>query len=267
MEPRHRAPVDAPPRLVPSRTVERLSLELTDRCGKACAFCYARARPDGARAWAPADVIALALDCAAHGTRALSLGGGEPLEYPFLLEVLEATRGRLFRSLTTNGLLLDGALDALATAAPEKIHVSIHYPEDGAEVARAIRQVAAIEARGIRGGVNVLVRRSGVPAARAASAALRAGGIGNDRIVWLPMRPSDTPSPADLAAAAGGPFQSATCVAGCAPSPRFASLAADGTVGACSYTRSRAPLRAMNHRALLDALAAAPLSPCGGPTP
>ncbi len=59
----------------------------------------------------------------------------------------------------------------------------------------------------------------------------------------------------------------APCLAGCAPSPRFASLDAGGAAAHCSYTRSRAPLRAMTHAALLDALAAAPLAPCGGSTP
>ncbi|HSM93864.1 MAG TPA: radical SAM protein [Anaeromyxobacteraceae bacterium] len=254
--------------LLRCRLVERLSIELTDRCEKACAFCYARARPGGERAWRPEDVVALVLDCAAHGTRAVSFGGGEPLEYPPLLEVLAATRGRLFRSFTTSGLQLDGALDALATAAPEKIHVSIHDPADAAEVARVVRQVRALEARGIRGGVNVLVRRSGLAAAREAGAALRAAGIGADRIVWLPMRRhGDAPSAKEVAAAAGGPFQSATCLGGCAPSPRFASLDAAGTAAWCSYTRSRAPLRAMTHAALLDALAEAPLAPCGGTPP
>jgi len=248
--------------------VERLSLELTDRCEKACAFCYAGAHPGGARAWRPEEVIALVLDCAAHGTRAVSFGGGEPLEYPFLADVLAATRGRLFRSITTSGLRLDAALSALAAAAPEKVHVSIHRPEDEAEVARAIRQVGNLEERGIRGGVNLLVRRSGLAAARAAGATLRAAGIGSDRIVWLPLRNhADVPTPEDVAAVAGGPFQSATCLARCAPSPRFASLAADGTAAACSYTRSRAALRAMTHAALRDALAAAPLLPCGEPRP
>jgi len=127
---------DAVPATIAPR-VERLSIELTDRCSKACAFCYAGARPEGARAWAPDDVVALLCDCARHGTRAVSFGGGEPLEYPHLLTVLAATRGLLFRSITTNGLLLDGALDALAAAAPEKVHVSVHQPEDAAEVARA----------------------------------------------------------------------------------------------------------------------------------
>lgn len=248
--------------------VERLSIELTDRCEKGCPFCYAGARPGGARAWRPEDAVALVLDCAAHGTRAVSFGGGEPLEYPPLFDVLRATRGRLFRSVTTSGLRLDALLDRLAEAAPEKVHVSIHDAGSADEVARAIRQVGALEARGIRGGVNLLVRRSGVAAAGAAASALRAAGIGNDRIIFLPMKlHPDAPAAGEVAAAAGGPFQSATCLSGCAPSPRFASLDAAGTAGACSYTRSRAPLRAMTHAALVDALAAAPLAPCGGPPP
>ena len=256
-------------RLVPSPRVERLSIELTDRCSKACAFCYAGARPEGGRAWDPDRVVALVRDCARHGTRAVSFGGGEPLEYPHLFDVLAATRGVLFRSLTTNGLHLEGALEALSRAAPEKVHVSVHQPADPAEVNRAVRQVEALEARGIRGGVNLLVRRSGLPAARAAGAALRRAGVGPDRVVWLPMRPADTPSAAELAEAAGGPFQSATCITGCGPSPRFASLAVDGSVAPCSYTRSRAPLREPTHAALAEALAiaAASLAPCSGGSP
>lgn len=246
--------------------VERLSIELTDRCEKGCPFCYARARPEGGREWRPEDVVRLVLDCAAHGTRAVSFGGGEPLEYPALLDVLRATRGRLFRSITTSGLRLDGALDALAAAGLEKVHVSIHDPADREEVARASRQVRALEARGIRGGVNLLVRRSATAAARDAAAALRRESIGPDRIVWLPMRlRDDAPTPEALAVAAGGPFQSATCLSGCAPSPRFASLDAGGAAAHCSYTRSRAKLREPTHAALLDALAAAPLASCGGP--
>jgi hypothetical protein len=247
--------------------MERLSIELTDRCEKGCPFCYAAARPGGDRRWRPEDVVALVLDCAAHGTRAVSFGGGEPLEYPFLQDVLAATRGRLFRSITTSGLRLDGALDALAAAGLEKVHVSIHDPADPAEVARAIRQVRALEARGIRGGVNLLVRRSNVAAARGAAATLAAAGIGPDRIIWLPLRlDGDAPSAEEVASAAGGPFQSATCLGGCSPSPRFASLDAEGRAAHCSYTRSRARLREMSHAALLEALSEAPLVPCGGST-
>jgi MoaA/NifB/PqqE/SkfB family radical SAM enzyme len=244
--------------------LERLSIELTDRCDRACTFCYARARPDGARAWAPADVIALVRDCAAHGTRAVSFGGGEPLQYPALLELLSATRGLLFRSLTTNGLLLDALLPELARAGLEKVHVSVHDPDDRAEVDRAARQAAALEECGIRGGVNLLVRRSRLGAAREAARLLRARGIGNDRIVFLPMRYEDTPSPTELAGVAGGPFQSAACLSRCGPSPRFASIASDGSVAWCSYTRRRAPLRAFTRDALAEALDGLGVEPCGG---
>lgn len=247
--------------------MERLSIELTDRCEKGCAFCYARARPDGAHAWRPEDVVALVNDCAAHGTRAVSFGGGEPLEYPPLLEVLEATRGRLFRSVTTSGLRLDERLDALVRAGPDKVHVSIHDPSDGHEVGRVIRQAGALAARGIPSGVNLLVRRSRLGAVAAASAALRRAGIGAERVVWLPLRlADDAPAPEELAAAAGGPFQSATCLNRCARSPRFASLDARQRAAACSYTSSRARLGAMTSAALVAALAEAPLTPCGGTT-
>ena len=244
--------------------MERLSVELTDRCAKACTFCYAGATPAGARAWALEDVLALVRDCAAHGTRAVSFGGGEPLEYPGLLALLGATRGLLFRSLTTNGLLLDAALPGLCRAPPEKVHVSVHSPGDRAEVERVAWQVAALEEKGIRAGVNLLVRRSDLAAAREGAQALREAGIRNDRLIYLPMRPADTPTPEELASVAGGPFQSATCIVGCAPSPRFASLAADGTVAHCSYTRERAPLPAFTHAALVETLARLGVAPCGG---
>lgn len=248
--------------------MERLSIELTDRCEKGCAFCYARARPEGASSWHPEDVVALVRDCAAHGTRAVSFGGGEPLEYPPLLDVLRATRGLLFRSVTTSGLRLDEALDALVAARPDKVHVSIHDPADGRELRRVIRQVGALAERGVPAGVNLLVRRSSLAAATSASAVLRGAGIGAERVVWLPLRlHGDTPAPEALAAAAGGPFQSTTCLTRCAPSPRFASLDAHRRAAACSYTSSRAPLGAMTRAALLAALAAAPLTPCGGSTP
>lgn len=244
--------------------MERLSIELTDRCDKACAFCYARGSPAGVRAWRPEDVIALLRDCAARSVRAVSFGGGEPLQYPPLGEVLEATRGLLFRSLTTNGLLLESALPALARWRPEKVHVSVHDPADRAEVARAARQVDALEASGIRGGVNVLVRRSALPAARAAVRAFAAAGIHHDRLILLPMRHGDTPTAEELAAVAGAPFQSATCLAGCAPSARFASLDADGRVGRCSYTRRRRRLAGFTWEALRAALDGLGVEPCGG---
>ncbi|MEZ4363389.1 MAG: radical SAM protein [Kofleriaceae bacterium] len=246
--------------------LERLSIELHDRCRKACWFCYSHSGPEGAAAWQPDDVVALVRDCAARGVAAVSFGGGEPLEYPGLFAVLTALRGRLYRSITTSGLDLDAQLDRLAACAPERVHVSIHAPGNAGEVARVLRQVAALRAAGIPSGVNLLVRASQLPDARAAAAQLRAAGIGNDRIAYLPMRGQDTPTPAQLGAVAGGaPFQSMTCLAACGKSPRFASLDSQGRAAWCSYTRTRAPLGSLTFDGLVRALAPLGVEPCARP--
>jgi sulfatase maturation enzyme AslB (radical SAM superfamily) len=236
--------------------IERLSIELGERCSKGCAFCYNGSHRDGDTSWTADALIELVVDCAAHGVKAFSFGGGEPLEMPELLwPVLAALRGVAFRSLTTNGLPLDpAAIAALADAAIDKVHISIHNPHDAREVARVIAQVHALAAAGVRSGVNLLVRRSSLDAARAVAAELRASHIDNRRIVYLPMRGRDVPSAAEVAAVAAGPFQSTTCLAACGESPRFASISAHRTIARCSYTIARRALAAPSHAAVIAAL-------------
>jgi len=248
--------------------VERLSIELGNRCRKACAFCYSASSPAGETRWTVADVVALVTDGARHGVRAVSFGGGEPLEVPALLfGALAGLRGVVFRSFTTSGLDLDAAFADVVAAAPDKVHVSIHHPGARAEVERVVSQVGRLAAAGIASGVNLLVARSQLAAAGAAAATLHAAGIDNRRIVYLPMRGdvAETPTPAELAAVAGDRFQSMTCLPACAPSPRFAALAWDRTVAHCSYTTARRPLVAPTHAALLAALATCGLTFCGVP--
>jgi hypothetical protein len=241
--------------------IDRISIELTNRCAKACWFCYNASAPDRPTCWEPGDVVDFATDCARNRVKAVSLGGGEPLEFPGVLDVLVALRGTMFRSLTTNGLLLD--VDALARAAPDKVHVSIHFRAD---TDRVIRQVHELARAGIASGVNLLVRASRLDDAIAAAARVRDAGIGNDRIVYLPMRGDDTPSPDDLGRVAGGkPFQSTSCVMRCGPSPRFAAISWDRHVAWCSYTRSRHPLAAPTHAALVAAVAGLGLEHCATP--
>lgn len=244
--------------------VERLSIEVSERCSKGCGFCYNGSRADGATDWTPASLTAFVRDCADHGVRAFSFGGGEPLQCPELLyPALAALRGRAFRSMTSNGLPLDAAaLAALVEAGVDKVLVSIHNPRDPDEVARVIDQVTAIAAAGIASGVNLLVRRSNLAAARAACARLHAAGIDARRIVLLPMRGSDIPSPAEVAEVAAGPFQSTTCLVACGESPRFASVSARQTVARCSYTVARRRLRTPSHAALIDALTGLALIDC-----
>jgi organic radical activating enzyme len=246
-------------------SLERLSIEVTNQCAKACWFCYNHSHADGATEWTPDELVGFVTDCAAHGIKAVSFGGGDPLQYDGLFDVLRRLRGTLFRSITTNGLLLHGdKLDALLDAAPDKVHVSIHFPERSAEVQRVVRQVMELANCGIKSGVNFLVARSNLDAAAKAAAEVRAAGIGNERIVYLPMRVSDTPTPAEIGRVAGGYFQSMSCLMGCAKSPRFCSIGWDRRVAWCSYTETRRPLPELTFRGLTAALDGLGLKFCGG---
>jgi sulfatase maturation enzyme AslB (radical SAM superfamily) len=246
--------------------LELISIELTNRCAKACWFCYNHSLPEGETRWSVEEVVGFVRDCAANGVKAVSFGGGEPLQYPGLFDVLERLDGTLFRSLTTNGLLLHGeVLDRLVAARPNKVHVSIHFPERASEVSRVIGQVTELAGRGVKSGINFLVTRPDLAPAREAAERLRAAGIGNDRIVYLPMRGRDTPTPNELAEVAGNtPFQSMSCLTLCGPSPRFASIGWDKSVAWCSYTVTRRPVPELTHAGLTAAMAGLGLEFCGG---
>ena len=217
---------------------ERISIEVTNRCQKACSFCYNHSLPEGDTRWTADELVAFVRDCAAHGTRAVSFGGGEPLQFAGLFDVLTRLGGVLFRSITSNGLLLHGdALARLVAARPDKVHLSIHFPEHDGEVRRVVRQVHELADLGVRSGVNFLVARSKLEAARRAAAWVRDSGIANERIVYLPMRGRDTPTPEEMATVAGGTaFQSMSCLMACGRSERFCSVGWDKRVAWCSYT-------------------------------
>src|SRR5262249_22455657 len=160
-------------------TVERLSIELTNACAKACWFCYNHSQPGGGTRWTADELVAFVGDCAAHGVKPVSFGGGEPLQYGGLFDVLGRLRGTLFRSLTSNGLLLAGELlERLVAAGPDKVHLSIHFPERESEVERVVRQVGELARRGVRSGGNLLVARAHLAAPRRAAGRRGASGGG-----------------------------------------------------------------------------------------
>jgi MoaA/NifB/PqqE/SkfB family radical SAM enzyme len=248
---------------------ERMSVELTNRCSKGCHFCYNHSTRAGATLWQPAELEAFLRDCAACGVQAVSFGGGEPLEYDGLYLLLENLKGVLFRSLTTNGLGLTPEVEArLVAAAPDKMHVSIHYPHIAREVRRVRDQVVRLASLGIRSGVNMLVERERVADARRAVATLAEAGIGLDRIVLLPLRGAydaeRLTGPRDLLDAAGGQrFQSMTCLKACGKSPRFCAVSWDRTAAWCSYTSARAPIETLDAAGLRRALDGLGLTFCG----
>lgn len=245
-------------------SVERLSIELTNRCSKQCHFCYNSSHPIGNMTWTADELINFVADCAQAGTQAVSFGGGEPLEYPALFEVLQRLQGVVFRSVTSNGLhLRDSTLRRLVSVHPDKVHLSIHFPEQLWEVHRVMTQVKLLESLGICSGINLLVSASQLIAVGRAAQVLRESGITNDRIVYLPMRGLDSPTPQQVADVAGKePFQSMTCLTNCQKSDRFCAVTWDKKVAWCSYTSAQRPLEALTAKALDRALQDLPLIFC-----
>ena len=127
--------------------IEMLSIDLTNHCSKACDFCYNRSHRLGATEWATEEVIAFSKDCISHGVKAISFGGGEPFEYPGIFNIIEAIKKIAFVSVTSNGLpLLDEDLFLkLKQNSPDKIHITIHYPDNAKEVERVINQIIRIK--------------------------------------------------------------------------------------------------------------------------
>jgi len=229
--------------------IDRISIEPTRYCTKGCGFCYNGSSPTLGGDWTACEIIDFVRDCARNGVKAVSFGGGEPLEWPHIDEVLAALRGTIVRSLTTNGL-------HLRPVDVEKIHISIHAASETERV------IAQLETLSRTSGVNLLVRKSRLGETSESVRKLHAAGIGNDRIVYLPMRGSDTPSAEDIARIAGPKFQSMTCLSACGKSPRFVSIGADKTVAWCSYTVSRRPLERPTYVSMLRALRGLDLVPC-----
>lgn len=248
---------------------ERLSVELTNYCTKGCPFCYNASTKEGATLWQQHELEAFVRDCTKYGTKAVSFGGGEPLEYEGLFDLLTSLRGRLFRSITTNGLLLEERTEKqLAETGIDKVHISIHFPHITKEVTRVRDQVLSLEQRGIRSGVNLLVEKHHKKDAKKATGILNDAGIGFDRIVYLPLKSvSDsekiTTAKDLIDVTDGAPFQSMTCLKACGKSPRFCAVSWDKTAAWCSYTSERRKLKTLDAQGLHKALDGLGLIYCG----
>jgi len=157
---------DGPAPAGPLSAPLEVHLNLSERCGAGCRHCYVDARPDGP-ILDPARVCRILDALAAARVFHVALGGGEPLEYPSLIEVAHHARARgLVPNLTTSGRGLTPAL-ARAMDVFGQINVSLDglgpayaalRGRDGfAEAEHALAQLRAVRRRV---GVNLVVARS-----------------------------------------------------------------------------------------------------------
>lgn len=254
------------------RKVEVVSIELTNRCGKGklCGEfgCYAKSLPEGLTFWTPEKLETFIRDLAWNEIQAVSFGGGEPLQYEGLWDLLERLKEvRIWKSLTTNGLLLKGEEITRLARYLNKVHVSVHFPEDEREVKRVIRQVKELEEKGLKSGINFLVKGRDVESEKRAVLEIKKAGIGADRVVFLPLRGKgvvlDLRKFREVAEILGNPFQAVWCVLRCGKSERFVSVDWEGKVGWCSYTEAKTKMEKFTYRGMIEALEAKELVFCG----
>lgn len=236
--------------------IELLSIDLSNYCSKQCSFCYNHSRREGNTLWNPQEVIDFASDCISHGVKAVSLGGGEPFEYEGVFDVIDALYSKCYLSVTSNGLPLENKRiwEKLKMHKPDKIHITIHQPDNEAEMDRVERQVQRIASIGIKPGLNLLVGADKADAAKKAYERL-SKVLDKAQIILVPQRFSNTPTPKQLAYVAGGkPFQSPSCLLKCKRPTNFCSISWDKKVNSCSFAPNKEALETLDYHGLLSAL-------------
>lgn len=236
--------------------IELLSIDLSNYCSKQCTFCYNHSGVNGNVVWTPEEVISLSHDCIENGVKAISLGGGEPFEYDGIFQIIDAIQPIAYLSVTTNGLPLlnKSTWQTLVLHRPDKIHITIHKPDDHNEVQRVLRQIVQLKNTGITVGVNLLVSSTKLNSCRKVYSELRTE-LSSKHIIIVPKRYSETPSPKDLAFITNNvPFQAPSCILGCKPPENFCSISWDKKVNFCSYAKGKQPLDSLTFQGIIDAL-------------
>lgn len=236
--------------------IELLSIDLSNYCSKQCSFCYNHSTRKGNTLWQPSEVIAFASDCIKHGIKAVSLGGGEPFEYEGIFDVIKALYPQCYLSVTTNGLPLENSVvwHKLQQCKPDKIHVTIHHPDDDKEVQRVEALLPKIGSIGIKPGLNLLVGADNLSAAADVFQRFLQL-LERDQIILVPQRFSNTPSANQLSfVAEGKPFQSPSCLLGCNRPINFCSVSWDKKANSCSFAGGKEFLQSLDYKGLIKAL-------------
>lgn len=237
--------------------LDRISIDLSNYCTKQCDFCYNHSTKEGNVLWTVEELIPFILDLHEHGIEAVSFGGGEPFEYDGIFKLISSLMSEMYVSVTSNGLPLEkeSVFAEVLENKPDKIHITIHHPENKEEVDRVIRLVKKISEVGIKSGVNLLVSDFNAVEAKSVYDELLSNGITSDRIILIPRRFTCMPTSKQLSEVAQGkPFQSPSCLTGCKKPTEFCSVSWDKKVNWCSYAAGKQPINELSYKGLMDAL-------------
>jgi hypothetical protein len=153
------------------RAPRAVQFALTNACNLACGFCSRDARTPST--WTVDDAFDLLAGLAERGTMEVAFGGGEPLAFPGLVELVTRLWDEtpIGPSLTTNGTLLDDAAVRALAPVTNQIRVSVYDDVD------ARPAIARLRAAGGAFGVNWLVTPARLPRLETAILDLFALGV------------------------------------------------------------------------------------------
>ena len=237
--------------------IEIVSIDLSNHCSKGCSFCYNNSNSKGSLMWQADEVVRFISDCIKYGVKAVSFGGGEPFEYAGIFDIISTLKSNIFISVTSNGLPLlhDNIFNKLLENKPDKIHFTIHNPEIIDEVNNVLFLIDKLYDSDIKTGVNLLISASKIKDAHTCTNTLYKNGLTPDRIIFIPQKYNDIPTPKQIAYVASTPqFQSPGCLTTCTPGKRFCSVSWDKKVNFCSYSPSKQTLEELTYMGLMNAL-------------
>lgn len=244
--------------------IELLSIDVSNYCSKQCDFCYNHSSKEGNCLWLQEELVSFAVDCVKNGIKAISLGGGEPFEYDGIFEIIDKLQPIVYLSITTNGLPLENkkVWENLLQHKPNKIHITIHHPENDTEVERVFKRIESISNIDIKAGLNLLVANDKIEECKNVYCKMR-NILTPDQIILVPQRFSKTPLPKELAYIVGNePFQSPSCLLQCKRPDNFVSVSWNKMVNSCSYAEGKEKLLSLDYKGLVEALQKVVFSSC-----
>jgi MoaA/NifB/PqqE/SkfB family radical SAM enzyme len=128
---------------------DHVSLFLTNKCPNECSFCLASAGPNKA-SFMDTSVAIKILNESEAKWKEVSLGGGEPLLHPDVLEILEAAISRGWDVLLHTNLLenLDPIIEALVSSdSSSSLTITASYNNEVSEKMRILGMIEELDRR------------------------------------------------------------------------------------------------------------------------
>lgn len=109
------------------RPLTGLRISVTDECNLNCFYCHSEGCPPGSHEMTASEIGKIVELATEFGVRKIKLTGGEPLLRKDIAEVVAAVAKPKIDdiSMTTNGILLAGIADELASAGLNRINISL----------------------------------------------------------------------------------------------------------------------------------------------